>query len=467
MKKTLILCLAILTSISTIFTCSINFNEVATFAYSISNSNDKIIVELDDIVLNISKNPIIKEGTTLVPLREIANAMNISVSWDQKTKTILCSKDDIYLTLRIDNNVMKSSEDSDVILDVPPTLIDNVTFVPLRAISQGFNSQVYWDSDSQTISIYSPIKTEDAVLASKLKKLSLYIYALNDGICLDKGSYMTLAKVLKPEYEMYQEEFTRFSEILNTNVENEPFGKISITYSNINACELQKAKKVLNLSEDSVDVLIDKIKEFAYSIDCKIPEFADYMAEIELYEKYIENYTVREIDDSLDNPYIFKEKYKSAERSYNRHIKKMDKFKKNYFSGDSEELIPKKEILLDAEDDLEKILDDLKTIYINLGISKKTIRTPDKLDIKPLIKADLYLTLYLKYFIKTASDLNADKNGKTLKKKYADFQTKYNSLYLKTLDIYSKLFNLNQQNPDFATAFETINWICFIASKTF
>ncbi len=438
---------------------------VRIFGYSYSAADSKIIVELDDNVLNLSKNPILKDGTTLVPLREIANAMNISVDWNQKTKTIVCTKDDIYLTFIIDNYIMKSSEDSDVILDAAPCLIDGTTYIPLRAISHAFNSEVYWDSELQTVFIYSPVSSENAILSSKLTKLSLYIYAINDGICLDKGSYMTVAKVLKPEFEMYQEEFNSFAEIFNNNIEA-PFGKININYSNINSCEMKKAKKVLNLSEDSVDVLISEAKTFADKIGCRIPLLADYLSDIDLYEKYIENYTVKEIDESLDKPYVFKAKYKSLEKDYNRHIKKMEKFKAEYLSDNSDQLLPDKEKIIDAQDDAKKILENVKTIYINLGISGKTTKTSDKTDIKPLIKSDLDLTIYLKNFINKASDPEADSNGKTLKKKYAEYQSKYNSLYIKTIDTYSKLFNLNQDNYDFSIAFEMITKMSNLELKT-
>jgi len=429
-------------------------NNIQTFAVSYSSTNNKIIVELDDNILNLTKDPVIKDGFTLVPLREIANAMNISLYWDSKTKTIICSKDDIYLTFEIDSKVMRFSEDSDIILDVAPALIDGTTYIPLRALSKALNSEVFWDSELQTVFIYSPVNSENAILSSKLTKLSLYIYAINDGICLDKGSYMNLAKVLKPEYEKYSKEFEYFSEIFNGN--DSPFGKININYSNINSCEMKKAKKILNLSEDSVDVLIEEIKNFADKIGCRIPEFADYMADIDLYEKYIENYTVRSIDDSAETPYIFKEKYKYAEKPYNKHIKKIAKFKNEYLSDDPDKLIPDKDDILDAEDEIKEILENVKTIYINLGINGKISKKSNKTDIKPLIKADLDLTIYLKSFIKKASDLDADANGKTLKQKYSEHQAKYNSLYINTLDTYAKMFKLNTDNPEFSAAFDTI-----------
>ncbi len=124
-----------------------------TFAVSYSVTSNKIILELDDNILNLAKNPVIKDGVTLVPLREIANAMNIALDWDAKTKTIICSKDDIYLTFVIDSNIMRFSEDADVFLDVPPVLIDGTTYIPLRALSKALNSEVFWDSELQTVFI--------------------------------------------------------------------------------------------------------------------------------------------------------------------------------------------------------------------------------------------------------------------------------------------------------------------------
>jgi len=428
-------------------------NTKKTFAYSSSNTN--IVVELDDKILNLKANPILKDNLAFIPLREIANIMNIFVDWKQNTQTIVCTKGDLYQTFVIGSYVMTSSEEYDVILDTPPILIDGTTYVSLKTASHAFDSDVYWDDELQTVFIYSPIKTEDAVLSSKLTKLSLYIYAINNTMCLDKGSYMELAKTLKPEYAKYSEEFKGFSQIFDNDSEP-PFGKININYSNINSYEMKKAKKVLNLSEDSVDVLISEVKDFSSKTDCKIPSFADYMSDIILYEKYIENYTVSEVDETLDSPYIFKKKYAWAEKPYNKHIKKMTKFKEKYFSEDSEQLIPSNEKLQNAENDIEKILNDLKSIYVNLGISGKTIKNPNKIDIKPLIKADLELTVYLKNFINLASDLTADKNGKTLKQKYSDYQSKYNSLYIKTLETYSNLFKLDASNPSFSTAFDTI-----------
>lgn len=425
------------------------------YAYSYSLSDNKITVRLDDNILNLSNPPIVKDGITLIPLRELADIMNISIFWNPETKTVVCSKDDIYLTLTIDSRIMKSSEDKDVFLDAAPILTNGITFVPLRAISLAFGCEVFWDSEQQTVFIYSAVNTEDAVLSSKLTKLSLYIYAINDNMCLDKGSYMSLAKVLKPEYSRYEKDFEYFSEIFDTSSDS-PFGKININYSSINSFEIRKAKKILNLSEDSIDVLISEIKSFVKKTGCKIPDYADYMADIELYEKYIENYTVRTIDDSLEQPYIFKEKYKAAEKPYNRHIKKMDKFKKKYLSEDPDMLIPPKEKLYNAETEAKKLLEEVKTIFINMGIGEKTFRSFERTDIKPLIKADLNLTLYLKEFIKNASDLSADKNGKTLKQKYSDYQGKYNSMYIKTLDTYSSLFKLNRENPQFSAAFDTI-----------
>ena len=137
-------------------------------------------------------------------------------------------------------------------------------------------------------------------------------------------------------------------------------------------------------------------------------------------------------------------------------MKKMTKFKNKYLPEDPDKLIPDSDKLVSAESEAEELLEEVKTIYINLGITGKTIRASEKVDAKPLIKADLNLTIYLKSFIEKASDLDADTNGKTLKQKYSDYQGRYNAMYIKTIDTYSKLFKLNHNNPDFLSAFDTI-----------
>jgi len=56
--------------------------------------------------------------------------------------------------MQIDNAVMKVNG-KDITLDVPPQLIDDRSFVPVRAVANGLNVYVDWLDKTQIVLIYS------------------------------------------------------------------------------------------------------------------------------------------------------------------------------------------------------------------------------------------------------------------------------------------------------------------------
>lgn len=103
--------------------------------------------------LPFTNSPIVSEGRTLVPLREICNAMGADVVWDAKTKSILLSKDGITNTLFINKKIANKQENGQtqtITLDIAPVIVNNVTYVPLRYISESFNIKVSWNQATQT-----------------------------------------------------------------------------------------------------------------------------------------------------------------------------------------------------------------------------------------------------------------------------------------------------------------------------
>lgn len=130
--------------------------------YSISQKN-KIIIELfiDKKVAKINGEscsldaaPFIKNGRTLVPIRFIAEAFGATVQWDgiNKTVTIILDSKGIKIILRIDNEIALVNN-KEMTLDVPPTIKENRTFVPLRFIAEAFGSEVQWDPNEKKVTI--------------------------------------------------------------------------------------------------------------------------------------------------------------------------------------------------------------------------------------------------------------------------------------------------------------------------
>lgn len=109
--------------------------------------------------------PIIESDRVLVPLRGVFEAMGASVEWngDERSVTINTYDNRIRLILTIDNQDMtriyfttvKDTDITTVNLDVAPTIVNDRTMIPLRAISDSMNSIVNWDPDTYTVKILS------------------------------------------------------------------------------------------------------------------------------------------------------------------------------------------------------------------------------------------------------------------------------------------------------------------------
>ncbi|NPV90158.1 MAG: hypothetical protein HPY50_05225 [Firmicutes bacterium] len=101
--------------------------------------------------------PTIEEGRTLVPLRAIFEALGAEVLWNRDNQTVTARKETTEITLVIGGRATKNGKV--VNLDVPAKIVDGRTMVPLRFVSEALGCKVGWDGESQTISISTA--TED------------------------------------------------------------------------------------------------------------------------------------------------------------------------------------------------------------------------------------------------------------------------------------------------------------------
>ncbi len=125
-----------------------------------------VSVEVNGKVLDMDAR--IVNDRTLVPLRAVSNALGCGVAWNEETRGItICragedAETDIDITVAwIDKpRAFKLSgvalEDG-VIMDVPPQIIEDRTFVPIRAIAELFGAQVSWNGDTRTAIIDAPM----------------------------------------------------------------------------------------------------------------------------------------------------------------------------------------------------------------------------------------------------------------------------------------------------------------------
>ena len=88
--------------------------------------------------------PIIKNGTTLVPLRFIAENIGATVSYDSGKIEVLYKNKEMLLTA---GNAEYYLNGEEKMFDTPVVIINGRTMVPLRAISENFGMEILWRDD--------------------------------------------------------------------------------------------------------------------------------------------------------------------------------------------------------------------------------------------------------------------------------------------------------------------------------
>ncbi|MNZ79344.1 Spore germination protein YaaH [compost metagenome] len=124
-----------------------------------TEASSAVKIMLDGYPLSFSGDPVIMNGTTMVPFRSISEAMGINVTWNQATKTILAVKGDgaeaIHVQLTLDNKKALVNGTATP-LAVAPQAVQGNTLIPLSFFSQQFGATVGWDQTARTVSITSP-----------------------------------------------------------------------------------------------------------------------------------------------------------------------------------------------------------------------------------------------------------------------------------------------------------------------
>ncbi|MEG0353937.1 MAG: peptidylprolyl isomerase [Cellulosilyticaceae bacterium] len=96
--------------------------------------------------------PIQENGTILVPLRLISEELDALVSYDESTQLITISKDNTLIKLTL-GSTKATCNGIPTTLSLAPKLVNGVTMVPIRFISENLDCIVDWDPTTQSITV--------------------------------------------------------------------------------------------------------------------------------------------------------------------------------------------------------------------------------------------------------------------------------------------------------------------------
>lgn len=95
---------------------------------------------------------VLKDGSTLLPVRSVSNALGGDVVWDGLTKTVHITKDNIKVVMPVGEKYM-TVNDEKVEMSVPAQVINGRTYVPLRVLGNALDCGITWVKETKTVEI--------------------------------------------------------------------------------------------------------------------------------------------------------------------------------------------------------------------------------------------------------------------------------------------------------------------------
>lgn len=124
----------------------------------LSKKPDIVTVVLDGQTLQFpTQDPVIKNDSTLVPMRTIFEALNAEVEWvdESGVQQIIAKTADKTITMTINSKEFYVNGEKQPELNEPAQLMNDKTMVPLRAVSESLDCTVEWDQETKTVIIQS------------------------------------------------------------------------------------------------------------------------------------------------------------------------------------------------------------------------------------------------------------------------------------------------------------------------
>lgn len=137
-----------------IVSSAISLSSLSPHTYAASTSQPKLLIDNTEVTLN---QPIeLRDGTSYLPLRSIAEQLNCKVLYNSAEKKIEIIQPEMNITLIIGSKKAEVNGEK-VTLNKAPYTQKGTTYVPLRFISDVMGSTIKWDQASRKITITTDI----------------------------------------------------------------------------------------------------------------------------------------------------------------------------------------------------------------------------------------------------------------------------------------------------------------------
>jgi N-acetylmuramoyl-L-alanine amidase len=128
---------------------------------NIYGSTQEINLMVNETVLtNLSSNPVILNGTTLVPARYVFEEVGATVSWVDHTREVIIIFEEDVIILTIDNDYANVNGNM-VKMEVPAQIINGSTLIPVRFTAEALGFEVDWLEPANLVIINTTARQEN------------------------------------------------------------------------------------------------------------------------------------------------------------------------------------------------------------------------------------------------------------------------------------------------------------------
>jgi len=143
---------------------SYNYSHYSTSSAS-EDQNHTLIFKIDsnEVVsdntkIYIDTAPFIQDGTTMLPLRAVSEAMNVfgndvTVNWNSIEKKVIVTHIDDVIIFTQDSNIYTINEISKTMQSAAPILKDDRIYIPLRVLAEAMQLNINWNENTKEITI--------------------------------------------------------------------------------------------------------------------------------------------------------------------------------------------------------------------------------------------------------------------------------------------------------------------------
>lgn len=258
-------------------------------------------IEIDGKIIKTDAAPFIEKDRTFVPIRFIGEALNYKVDWNKDKKLVTIKNNDRQILMTIgDTNITVNNEK--IKNDVAPLIRKDRTYVPLRFVAENMNLKVNWDGKEKKVIINSQKDNiTDGITGLSgdekefLNKFQSKQKIIEDNMTSLKKSFFekasTLSKEdLEKEYNRANKEISdAVSELKNINVSD----KFRDTYNKA----MEANERALTMLPDLKEAIINKDEDVAKKVVNLFTDFQIKMTELQdAYNANLkgENYKARE-----------------------------------------------------------------------------------------------------------------------------------------------------------------------------